>query len=152
MKKRGFEIIDEYQDKDINLPVRKTKYSAGYDIESAIDIVIPSFKIGTKPILVPTGIKAYCPSDEYYIVANRSSNPLKRDLVMANGIGIIDSDYYNNPTNEGHIMLMFYNLGSKDITIHKHDAIGQIIFQKYEIVDDDQANGKRRGGFGSTSK
>lgn len=151
MRKRGFEIVSEYKDKDINIPIRKTKYSAGYDIESACDIVIPPYEKGVKPVLVPTGIKAYCSSDEYYIVANRSSGPLKRDLVMANGIGIIDSDYYNNVTNEGHVQLMFYNFGNEDIIIKKHDTIGQVVFQKYLITDDDKSDGVRTGGFGSTS-
>lgn len=151
MRNRGFEIIDEYKDKDIRLPERKTKYSAGYDVESAIDITIPAYSPGTKPILVPTGLKAYCQSDEYYIVANRSSNPIKRGLVMSNGIGIIDADYYNNSSNEGHIQFMFYNFNKEDIVIHKHDAIGQIVFQKYLLVDDDKADGIRTGGFGSTN-
>lgn len=152
MKNRGFEIISSYKDKDINLPTRSTKYSAGYDIESACDIVIPPYKSGMKPVLIPTGLKAYCGKDEFYIVANRSSGPLKKGLVMSNGIGIIDSDYYNNPSNEGHIHLMFYNFNQEEITIHKHDAIGQVIFQKYLITDDDKAEGQRNGGFGSTSK
>ena len=152
MRNRGFEVIEEFKDKDIRLPERKTKYSAGYDVESAIDITIPAYKPGVKPVLVPTGLKAYCQNDEYYIVANRSSNPIKRGLVMSNGIGIIDADYYNNPSNEGHIQFMFYNFGDTDFIIHKHDAIGQIIFQKYLIVDEDMATGIRNGGFGSTNK
>ena len=152
MKNRGFEIIEEYKDKDINLPERKTKYSAGYDVESAIDITIPVYKPGTKPTLIPTGLKAYCNNDEYYIVANRSSNPIKRHLVMSNGIGIIDADYYNNSSNEGHIQFMFYNFNNEDIIIHKHEIIGQVIFSKYLITDNDNATGTRKGGFGSTDK
>ena len=152
MKKRGFEIIEEYKDQDVNLPVRKTKYSAGYDIEALEDVVVPAFKPGIKPVIVKTGIKAHCGEDEYYMVVNRSSNPLKRGLVLSNGIGIIDADYYNNSSNSGHIMLMFYNMLQEDVTIHKHEAIGQIIFCKYLTTDDDQAIGVRTGGFGSTSK
>ena len=152
MKNRGFEVIEEYKDKDINLPERKTKYSAGYDIESAIDITIPAYKKGIKPVLIPTGLKAYCNNDEYYILANRSSNPLKRGLVLSNGIGIIDADFYNNESNEGHIQIMFYNLNNEDITIHKHDKIGQIIFNKYLTTDNDNAKGTRKGGLGSTDK
>jgi dUTP pyrophosphatase len=152
MKTRGFEIISEYIDKDINLPIRKTKYSAGYDVEAAKDVVIPPFTLGTKPVLVPTGLKAYCPNDEFYMLVNRSSNPLKRGLVLANGIGIIDADYYNNPDNEGHIQLMFYNYSDKEYIIKKHENIGQVIFSKYLTVDNDKAEGIRTGGFGSTSK
>ena len=60
MKKRGFEIAKGWEDKNIHLPVRKTKNSAGYDVEAAENIIIPSYKPGQKPILVPTGLKAYC--------------------------------------------------------------------------------------------
>ena len=65
-KTRGFEIAKGFEDKGINLPERKTKYSAGYDIESAEDCVIPAFKPGQKPVLVKTGIKAYMQNDEYW--------------------------------------------------------------------------------------
>lgn len=151
-KVRGFEIAKEFENKGINLPIRKTKCSAGYDVEAAEDTIIPSFKLGMKPTLVKTGIKAYFPDDEYLMLANRSSNPGKKGLVMANSIGIVDSDYYGNPSNDGHIMFAFYNFFDKDIEIKKGDTIGQALFQKYYITDDDNAEGKRVGGFGSTNK
>ncbi len=66
--------------------------------------------------------------DEFLQLANRSSNPLKRFLVLTNGVGVIDSDYYNNPDNEGHIMFQFTNFGFADVTIHKGERIGQGIF------------------------
>ena len=71
---------------------------------------------------------------------------------MANSIGVIDSDYYNNPDNDGHFMFAYYNFFNEDITIKKGDVIGQVIFQKYLITDNDNATGKRTGGFGSTDK
>lgn len=151
-KVRGFEIAKGFENKGINLPIRKTKCSAGYDVEAAEDTIIPSFKLGMKPTLVKTGIKAYFPDDEYLMLANRSSNPGKKGLVMANSIGIVDSDYYGNPSNDGHIMFAFYNFFDKDIEIKKGDTIGQALFQKYYITDDDNAEGKRVGGFGSTNK
>ena len=151
MKKRGFEIARGYEDKNIHLPVRKTKYSAGYDVEAAEDVVIPSFKSGVKPTLVPTGLKAYCGDDEYFMLVNRSSGP-KKGLVMANSIGIIDSDYYENIDNDGHFYFQFYNFLDHDIVIHKGDAIGQVIFQKYLLCDNDNATGIRVGGIGSTDK
>jgi len=151
MRNRGFEVIEEYKDKGINLPVRKTKYSAGYDIEAAEDVIIPAFKPGVKPTLIPTGLKAYCHEDEFYMLVNRSSGP-KKGLVMANSIGIIDSDYYNNESNEGHFYFQYFNILAEDITIHKGDVIGQVVFQKYLVVDDDKAEGSRVGGFGSTDK
>lgn len=148
---RGFEIAKGFEDKDINLPVRKTKYSAGYDIEAAEDTVIPSFKKGMKPTLVKTGIKAYMQDDEVLILANRSSNPGKRGLILANSIGVIDKDYYGNPDNDGHIMFAFFNIKEEDIEIKKGDCIGQGIFENYLTVDNDVSEGERIGGFGSTS-
>jgi dUTP pyrophosphatase len=151
-KIRGFEVANGFENSNINLPVRKTKASAGYDIEAAEDCIIPSFKKGDKPTLVKTGIKAYMPEDEVLILANRSSNPGKKGLILANSIGVIDSDYYGNPDNDGHIMFAFFNIKEEDIQIKKGDAIGQGIFQKYLTTDDDVATGERLGGFGSTSK
>jgi len=151
-RKRGFEIAKGFEDKGINLPVRKTKNAAGYDVEAAEDTIIPTFKPGQKPTLVKTGLKAYCEPDEFYMLCNRSSNPGKRGLVMANSVGIIDSDYYENEDNDGHFMFSFYNFFDHDIEIKKGEAIGQVIFMKYLIVDNDDAQGIRKGGFGSTDK
>lgn len=150
-KKRGFEIAKGFETAQINLPVRSTKNSAGYDIEAAEDCVIPSFKKGQKPTLVKTGIKAYMQSDEVLILANRSSNPGKKGLILANSIGVVDSDYYGNADNDGHIMYAFYNIKEEDIEIKKGDRIGQAIFQKYLISDNDITCGERTGGFGSTN-
>ena len=151
-RKRGFEIAKGFENSGINLPFRKTKFSAGYDFEAAEDTVIPAFKFGGKPTLVKTGVKSYFGEDEVLILANRSSNPMKKGLVLANSIGVIDSDYYGNPDNDGHIMFAFYNFGDSDITISKGDAIGQGFFQKYLVTDNDSSTGERVGGFGSTSK
>ena len=151
-KKRGFEIAKGFEDKKINLPIRKTKYSAGYDIEAAEDIVVPSFTKGANPTLVKTGLKAYMQDDEVLLLYNRSSNPKKKGLILANSVGVIDKDYYENPDNDGHIMFAFYNIKEEDIIIKKGEAIGQAIFQKYLVTDDDVAEGKRMGGFGSTTK
>lgn len=149
---RGFEIAKGFEDKGINIPIRKTKYSAGYDIEAAEDVVIPSFKKGMNPTLVKTGLKAYMQEDEYLKLCNRSSNPKKKGLVLANGIGVVDSDYYENPDNDGHIMFSFFNIKDEDTVIKKGDAIGQAIFEKFLVADGDEAEGERLGGFGSTSK
>ena len=151
-KKRGFEIAKGFEDKQINLPIRKTKYSAGYDIEAAEDTIIPSFKKGANPTLVKTGLKAYMEDDEVLLLYNRSSNPKKKGLIMANSVGVIDKDYYGNPDNDGHFMFAFYNIKEEDVVIKKGEAIGQAIFQKYLVTDDDVAEGERVGGFGSTTK
>ncbi len=151
-KIRGFEVAKGFENEGINLPKRKTKYSAGYDIEAAEDVVIPSFKKGMNPTLVKTGIKAYMQDDEALMLYNRSSNPKKKGLILANSVGVVDKDYYENPDNDGHIMFAFYNIKDEDIIVKKGDAIGQGIFQKYFVTDDDVAEGERVGGFGSTNK
>lgn len=151
-KVRGFEIAKGFEDKQINLPVRKTKYSAGYDVEAAEDTVIPAFKPGIAPTLVKTGLKAYMQDDEMLCLYNRSSNPKKKGLILANSVGIVDKDYYGNPDNDGHIMFAFYNINSTDTFVKKGDCIGQAIFEKFLISDNDNADGERIGGFGSTNK
>lgn len=176
MKKiRGFEIVTKYKDKELSLPIRATSGSAGYDIAAAENITIPSIwnvlskneglqamevdtvveenKDYLKSRLVPTGIKAYMPENEYLMLVNRSSNPLKNNLSLPNGIGIIDSDYYNNPNNEGEIFVQLINYGLEDYTIEKGDRIAQGIFTPYYTVDQESDNlGNRVGGFGSSGK
>jgi len=151
-KVRGFEVAKGFEDKEINLPVRKTRYSAGYDVEAAEDVIIPAFKPGMKPTLVKTGIKSYMQESEYLMLANRSSNPGKKGLILANSVGIIDADYYGNPDNDGHIMFAFFNVKDEDVEIKKGDCIGQAIFMPFLIADGDDAKGMRTGGFGSTTK
>lgn len=152
MKTRGFEVVKGYEDKGINLPVRKTKYSAAYDIEAAEEVVLPSFQKGMKPTLIPTGLKAYMQSDEVLLIVPRSSGPKKQGISFPHNVGVIDSDYYNNPDNEGHIFVQCINLKDEDVVIKKGEAVAQAIFQKYLMVDDDNAEGKRTGGFGSTDR
>lgn len=168
MKVRGFEVCSEFKNENIHLPVRKTKNSVGYDFEAAHDTTIPSiwktvFKnIGKffirdtsyedfKPTLIPTGLKSYFGEDEVLILANKSSFPLKKGLVMANGIGIIESDYYNCEANEGHLQFSYYNFSFFDITIKKGESCGQAYFQKFLKADNDISTGIRTGGFGSTN-
>ena len=153
-KIRGFEIAKGWEDKGINLPKRSTKYSAGYDFEAAEDVTIPSFKPGMAPTLIKTGIKAYMQDDEMLCLYNRSSNPKKKGIVLANSVGIVDKDYYGNEENDGHIMFAVWNFKDEDIKVEKGERIGQGIFQKYLVIDDDEStvkNNIRGGGFGSTN-
>lgn len=165
---RGFEVVSTYKGKGINVPKRATKGSAGYDLEAAEDTVIPSIwkalKVSEEEVkegkseylkatLVPTGIKAYMPEDEYLVLANRSSNTTKRQLALPNGIGVIDSDYYNNEGNEGEIFAQFINYSFEDVTIKKGERIAQGIFQKYEVIDEEVDEYQTRiGGFGSSGE
>lgn len=151
-KIRGFEIAKGFENKDINIPERKTKCSAAYDIEAAEDIVVPSFKKGMKAILVPTGLKAYMQEDEVLYLYAKSSGFGKKGIMLSNAVGIIDKDYYENEENDGHIMISVINLKEEDLYIKKGDAIGQAIFGKYLKADNDNAIAVRKGGFGSTSK
>ncbi|MBA1392943.1 dUTP diphosphatase, partial [Lactobacillus sp. XV13L] len=105
-----------------------------------------------KPLLVPTGVKAYMPEDEVLILANRSSNTFKRNLCLPNGIGVIDADYYNNTTNEGEIFAQLLNYGVRPMQIHKGERIAQAIFVQYRKTDDDlPVSRQRASGFGSTN-
>ena len=104
-----------------------------------------------KPVLVKTGIKAKFPSNEALFLFNRSSNP-KRGLYLATGVSIVDSDYYNNEDNEGHIFIPFINLSQDDYMIEPGDRVAQGVFMNFNLVDDDIADGKRNGGFGSTGE
>ena len=176
-----FEVISKYADKDIALPKRKTEYSAGYDFVVAEDIIIDPYmslmnnfvdqmgdkgyepytldeiaamtkETGVKPTLVPTGVKCELDPDTYLELSVRSSSPLKYWLCMANSVGIIDADYYNNPDNEGHIYFQIINFSPLPIILKKGDAIGQGIIKPYLKTEDDNAGGTRQGGFGSTDK
>ncbi len=151
MRKRGFEIAKGYEDKGIHLPKRSTARAMGYDVEAAEDITIPVYTPGIKPTLIPTGLKAYCEDDEFFILANRSSGP-KKGFVMANSIGLVDADYYGNESNDGHFYFQYFNCSDQELHVKKGDVIGQVVFMKYLITDDDCAEGIRTGGFGSTDK
>lgn len=149
-KIRGFEIVKGYENKNINLPMRKTKNAAAYDLEAAEDTILPKFKLGQKPTLIPTGLKAYMQPDEVLMLFPRSSGPKKQGISFPHGVGIIDADYYENPDNDGHIFIQCINIKDEDVLIKKGEAIAQAMFQNYLIADGDNAEGKRKGGFGST--
>lgn len=171
-----FEIVSRFADKDISLPVRKTAQSAGYDFQVAEDIIIQPYlyhidrmkdamsympyelsqmakwtkELNAKPRLVSTGIKCKLEPGTYLELSMRSSTPLKHWLILANAIGIIDADYYNNPDNEGEIFFQVINLSPFPIRLRKGDTIGQGIIKEYLVTEDDKSIGMRKGGFGST--
>ena len=179
--KRGFEKVSRYPAEDVKLPQRATEHSAGYDFYAPEDFVVRSIwkmnfikvlaairsgqklapddlqvqraQKALKPFLVPTGVKAYMGPDEYLLLADRSSAPLKRGLVLPNGIGVIDSDYYNNEGNEGEIFFQLLNFSLFDQVIKKGEKIGQGIFMPYLKADTEETpQAKRAGGFGSSGK
>lgn len=107
----------------------------------------------SKPILVKTGVKCQLAPNQYLELVNRSSLSLKKNLILANSVGIIDSDYFENEDNDGHIMFQFLNFGPDPVVIHKGDRIGQGILHEFKLMeDDDLIHGEKRGGgFGSTN-
>ncbi len=147
---RGFEKISAYVDREFPLPRRQTSRSAGYDIYLPEAVTLPAHT----QMMVPTGLKAYMQDNEYLGIHIRSSMAVKRHLRLVNNEGIVDADYYNNPDNEGHLMLALYNDSDEDITLPKGERVAQGIFYQYLTTDDDAVAPKkeRSGGFGSTSR
>lgn len=138
-----------WADKDLKLPERSSKGSAGYDFFAPCDIVIPAHSFSK---LVPLNIKAYMPPDSFLGITIRSSLAIKRGLSIAQGMAIIDSDYVDNWENEGNIGIMIRNDSDFDHTIYKGERCCQGIFMLYDVVDEDNCTGKRTGGYGSSGK
>lgn len=144
-----FEKVKRLKDEYIRLPERSTLNSAGYDFFAVEDIVIPS----RTTMRVMTGVKCKLMPDMFMMLANRSSNPSKKGLVLINGIGVIDADYYDNEDNNGEIAFEFMNVAHLDIEIKKGEKLGQGIIMRYLRTDDDYMSNPtvaRAGGFGST--
>ena len=149
---RKFERVSRVSNIDFEMPRRSTENSAGYDFSCIEDIEIPPYKLGDNPVLVPTGVKVYMPERDFLMLVNRSSNPKKKKLVIPNSIGIIDADYVDNPDNEGEMFFSFYNLSNEPVILKKGEKMGQGIFAYFHVTDNDNADGERLGGFGSTDK
>ena len=127
---------------------RATKYSAGYDFLAINDITIKPGEI----VKIPTGYKAKFNNDEALLLMMRSGLGFKYNLRFTNQIGLIESDYYNNESNEGHMWVSIQNEGKEEITIKKNTAYCQSVFIKFLITDDDNATNIRKGGLGSTDR
>lgn len=152
MKNIYFKLINQYKDELELIPRRSTKKAAGYDFKAATDINIEPYENTHKVVLIPTGVKAHMPDDFYLQLANRSSNAIKRGLMNPNGIGVIDADYYNNDSTDGHIMFPVINFSNETYNVKKGDRICQGIFLQYSTVENESNNEQteRSGGFGST--
>lgn len=151
---RKFEKVkDEFlkydqKPEDIKMPIRATKSAVAYDFFSPVDYVL---KPGERKLIF-TNIKATYNEDEALILAVRSSMG-KAGVMLANGIGIIETDYYGNENNDGNLGFFLYNFGEEDYVIKIGDKLGQGFFTKYLTVDDEEAiTTVRKGGFGSTNK
>ena len=152
---RKFEYVNrvistgyEMKEPGYKLPERSTKNSGGYDFFAMEDFILEPNKI----TYIPTGIKAKMLDDEILVIANRSSNPKKKGIILASGINIIDADYYGNPDNDGEISLILQNITSEPIKVSKGDKTVQGVFIKYLKVDNDNSDAERISGIGSTGK
>lgn len=145
----GFKVPDEeLAAMTVELPKRATKGSAGYDCYSPIGFCLEP----GQEIKLPTLLKAYMPQNIFLGAYPRSGLGFKYYARLANTVGIVDSDYADNEGNEGHIFVKIRNEGDKPMSINPGDGICQFIFQKYFTTEDDEAEGTREGGFGSTDK
>ncbi|MDE7213339.1 MAG: hypothetical protein K2N42_02040 [Anaeroplasmataceae bacterium] len=135
--------------KDLKLPKRATKGSAGYDFYAPFDITLAP----GKTIKIPTGIRVSMEPNYVLKLYPRSGLGFKYRLQLNNTVGIIDSDYYFSD-NEGHIFAKITNDTNEDkiVTLKKGEAFMQGIFIEYGITIDDDTTGVRNGGFGSTTK
>ncbi len=148
MKSRGFEVIGKYRGAGIQLPMRKTGGSAGYDLASAADMEIHP----GESAIIPTGLKAYMQPDEVLMIYIRSGLSCRNHLMLMNQVGVIDSDYYDSPENEGHIQIAVLNMGRETFRVERGMRIAQGVFSKYLTVQGDLPGegAVRNGGFGST--
>ena len=137
------EIYNSY-----NLPVRHTNCSAGYDFESILSFELQPGEIKK----IPTGIKVQMNQDEMLMIVVRSSTGFKYNVRMCNQVGIIESDYYNNSSNEGHMWIALQNEGTEVFKVEAGDRIAQGIFVKFLTVDEEaKIDNERNGGLGSTT-
>lgn len=140
--------LTEKEYNEVTLPHRATSKSAGYDFHLLKDTVLKPGEIKK----FPTAIKVMMNKDEVLMIYIRSSLGFKYNLRLCNQTGIIDSDYYNNENNEGHIFIAIQNEGTETLTLKAGDRFAQGIFMKYLTADDEkEINTSRTGGIGSTN-
>ena len=138
----------EYPD-NVTLPRRGTSRSAGYDFYAPYRVEIQP----NESVVVLTGVKCALEEMDVLMLYPRSSMGFKYGIQLVNTVGIIDADYYNNPSNEGHIMIGLKNTGTKPVVIEEGDRFAQGIIVGFEITDDDNPVSEvRKGGIGSTNK
>ena len=147
---RFFEVVkDEFRknEGEIQLPTRATEHSAGYDFYSPVDATIQP----NESVMIWSDVKVHMYYDNALLLIPRSSMG-KQPVMIANTVGLIDSDYYGNPDNDGNIGFRLLNLGNTPYEIKAGDRIGQGVFVKYGTVKDDVTATKRKGGFGHSGQ
>lgn len=148
---RYFEPISEKNRVHSNrvfMPLRATKSACAYDILTPRIVYIPPGEVDA----IWTNVKVFMQPDEVFVVNVRSSGGTKLGLMLANTIGWVDADYYNNPDNEGNIGIWLRNLSDKTVIFDTGDRIAQGMFQKYLVASNCNSENERQGGFGSTGK
>lgn len=140
---RGFKLLS---DRAV-MPTRKTARSAGYDlsIPAGNEIIIHP----NETVKVKSDIAAFMEDNEVLLIFIRSSAGIKKKLAIANGTGIIDSDYFGNPDNGGNIILAIRNYGEETVILQPKERIAQGVFMKY-LTTGDKPTDERLGGIGST--
>jgi dUTP pyrophosphatase len=147
---RGFTYVEKSFKQHEHLtpmPVKGTFFSAGYDFLCPVDIKLKP----KEKKLIWTDLKAYMQLNECLIIQVRSSLGVKKDISLANGLGIIDADYFGNLGNDGNIGICLKNNSKNIIDIKQGEAIAQGIFINYLVADNCNSKGERVGGFGSTN-
>lgn len=143
-----FQSMIDYFKTDLLLPKRGTINSAGYDFYAPKTIIL---KPGEKR-KIGSGIKVSLDSNKVLLTVPRSSIGIKRNIILANTIGVIDADYYSNEDNDGHIIFVLKNIGNETITIERNERFAQGIIVGYFTTEDDESSTKRTGGIGSTDE
>lgn len=138
-----YKLYEEY-----NLPRRATCFSSCYDFYSLNDFVIKPGEVRK----IATGVKVMMNEDEAFLIYVRSSMGFKNNVRLTNQVGVIDADYFENPSNDGHMWVSLQNHGDVDYVVKKGDAFCQGMFIKYLKTDDDDASDIRLSGFGSTNR
>ena len=132
----------------MSLPSYGTSEAAGFDLASAHDVVVQPRQI----VLVRTGLVIEVPTGYFLAIFARSSTPLKRGLMVANGVGVIDPDY-SGPNDE--VMIQVMNVTESDVQIRRGDRLAQgIVLPAPRVAweEVDEIRETTRGGFGATGR
>ncbi len=154
-----FEFVSEAEKKKfpnsvnwekLQLPARSSALAAGYDFVLPFDVVL----MPGEQKIIPTFVRIKLENNRALFIYPRSSFGIKKGIVLANTVGIIDADYFGNPDNEGHIFIALKNTSSSEVSLTAGEKFAQGIIQEFFLVDgDDFSKGRQRtGGIGSTDE
>lgn len=141
-----FKVVN-YVYEQLKPPKRSTTGSAGYDFYAPLSFTLQP----GEDIKIPTGIRSIIDRGWFLMIVPRSGLGFKYYVRLANSVGIIDADYAQSD-NEGHMYVKIRNDGEKAMTVNAGEAFCQGIFLPFGVTYDDDADGVRNGGFGSTDK